>query len=64
MTNLTHLWKVGQNVRYCEEEFGRKTWLDGVITETHEDHVIATIDGNNYWFEEGLNLDRLYPSYN
>lgn len=67
MTNLTHLFKVGQKVKIlCESFDGKKCFEDGEVKETHADHIIVTnnevdIDG---WYEEGFNIDRIYPNYN
>lgn len=69
MSNLTHLFKVGQKVKYkiiddYTEEF--KGWASGTVKETYEDHIIVDIPtiSNHMWFEDGFNLDTLYPDYN
>lgn len=38
----------------------------GIVTEVHDDHIIVDIPeiNNHCWFEEGLNLDCVYPIYN
>jgi hypothetical protein len=68
MANLTHLFKVGQKVRYLsDDDFGgRATWHKGTVTQTYEDHIIVDIPdiSDHMWFEEGLGLDKLYPEYN
>lgn len=70
MANLTHLWKVGQKVRYLSDDEvvygGLATWHNGTVTQTYEDHIIVDIPdiSDHMWFEEGLGLDKLYPEYN
>lgn len=68
MSNLTHLFKVGQKVRTLwEGDFGLpSTWHNGTVKETYADHIIIDVEGisNHCWYEEGLNLDTVYPIYN
>ena len=52
MSKLQHLFKVGQNVK-CR--------IDGIMQKGIVD--IPEIN-NHCWFEEGLNLDCVYPIYN
>lgn len=62
MSNLTHLWKVGQKIRYnCEGN-----WYKGEVKEVYPDHLIVDCPdiSDHLWFESGLNLDCLYPEYN
>lgn len=66
MANLTHLFKVGQEVKVESEEFGEVNFYDGIVKEVYEDHIIVTnldlgIDG---YYEEGFNLEWIYPAYN
>ena len=62
MANLKHLFKVGQNVR-CNMD---GTFYKGTVTETYENHIIVDIPeiSNRCWFEEGFNMDCVYPEYN
>lgn len=69
MANLTHLFKVGQKVRYKEnDDFGflPPKFYKGTVKETYEDHIIVDVPeiSDHLWFEEGLNLDCVYPEYN
>jgi hypothetical protein len=62
MANLTHLFKVGQKVKWnCDGEI-----LDGTVKETYDDHIIVDVPemSDHCYFEEGFNLDTLYPDYN
>ena len=65
-SDLTHLWKVGQPVRYYSDEFGGSPWHKGVVTEVYTDHVIVSCPdiSDHLWFEPDFNLDQLYPEYN
>lgn len=62
MSNLTHLFKPGQKVRWKTEG---KTY-GGTVTKTYEDHIIVDVPqiSDHCWFEQNLNLDELYPEYN
>ena len=62
MTNLTHLFKVGQKVRYKLDGVFHK----GTVKETYQDHIIVDISeiSDHYWFEEGWNIGDVYPDYN
>lgn len=62
MADLTHLFKVGQKVRWRTE--GKL--LDGVVKEVTEDHVIVDVPevSDHCYFEEGTNLCDLFPEYN
>lgn len=62
MADLTHLFKVGQKVRWRTE--GKL--LDGVVKEVNEDHVIVDVPevSDHCYFEEGTNLCDLFPEYN
>lgn len=62
MANLTHLFKIGQKVRVnCDGKF-----FNGTVKETHEDHIIVDVPeiSNHMYYEEGFNLDTVYPEYN
>lgn len=67
MANLTHLWKVGQNVRIRNTDIDTiQKWYTGYVQEVHSDHLIVFCNKINHtmWFEENMNLDCLYPEYN
>jgi hypothetical protein len=61
MSDLRHLWKVGQQCVAVMD--GKKR--QGTVKEVYEDHVIVDIPtvSDHCWFESGLNLDALYPLY-
>lgn len=67
MADLTHLFTVGQKVRIKNTDFDAiKKFNNGVVKETYEDHIIVTntdLDFNG-WYEEGFNIDCIYPVYN
>ena len=42
--------KIGDTVKYSYSEFDGFGVVIGKITEVHEDHIIMTEDGINYWF--------------
>lgn len=60
--NLTHLFKIGQKVK-CEMD---GIFYDGIIKEIYEDHIIVSVPGisDHCYFENGFNMDRVYPDYN
>lgn len=62
MSNLTHLFKNNQPVK-CNMD-GK--FYNGTVTETYEDHIIVDIPeiSNHCWFENGLNIDCVYPICN
>lgn len=62
MSNLTHIFKVGQKVK-CDMD-GKMH--DGVVKETYDDHIIVDIPevSDHCWFEPGFNIDCVYPDYN
>ena len=62
MADLTHLFSIGQKVR-CKLD-GK--FYDGTVTETHTDHIIVDVPeiSNHCYFEEGFNMDCVYPEYN
>lgn len=63
MSDLTHLFNVGQVVYYVDDEIGRHK---GIVAETYTDHIIVDIPSisDHMWFEQDFNLDMLYPEYN
>ena len=68
MADLTHLYSIGQKVKclFDDSDDIRRRFLDGTVTETAPDHIIIDVPGisNHCWYEEGLNLDSVYPAYN
>ena len=62
MSNLTHLFKVGQKVR-CNMD---GTFYNGTVKETYTDHIIVDIPKicDHCWFEHGFNIGDVYPDYN
>ena len=62
MGDLTHLFKVGQNVK-CNMD---GIFYDGEVKETYTDHIIVDIPNvsDHCWFENGFNIGDVYPSYN
>lgn len=62
MSNLTHLFKIGQNVR-CNMD---GTFYNGTVKEIYTDHIIVDIPeiSDHCWFEEGFNMNCVYPEYN
>lgn len=69
MSDLTHLFKVGQPVKYkCIDDYTNKFtgWAKGTVKETYVDHIIVDIPSisDHMWFEDGFNLDMIYPEYN
>lgn len=64
MANLTHLFKVNQSIIYHDEDMKKN--FNGTIKEVYEDYLIVDVPqiSDHMYFEEGFNLDCLYPSYN
>lgn len=62
MSDLTHLFNVGQKVK-CN--FDGKLH-EGTVTETYTDHIIIDVPGisNHCWFENGFNIGDVNPDYN
>lgn len=62
MSDLTHLFKVGQKVK-CNMD---GELYNGTVKETYTDHIIVDIPeiSDNCWFEHGLNICDVYPDYN
>ena len=62
MSNLTRLFKVGQKVK-CSMDGKLHS---GTVKETYTDHIIVDVPGisNHCWFENGFNMDCVYPEYN
>ena len=67
MADLTHLWKIGQKVVWVVDEWDTVTPLryKGTIKEVYPDHVIVDIPDvcDGCFFEQGFNMDTLYPEY-
>lgn len=62
MADLTHLWRVGQLAYY---RVGNKLHK-GTVKEVYADHLIVDCPdiSDHIWFQQGYNLDCLYPDYN
>ena len=62
MANLTHLFKIGQKVK-CNMD---GTLHDGTVKETYTDHIIVDVPdiSDHCYFENGFNIDCVYPEYN
>lgn len=67
MSDLTHLFKVGQKVKYRNDDFDSvQKFIPCVVKETYVDHIIITDTetDTDLWIEPGFNLDCVYPEYN
>lgn len=66
MTNLTHLFHIGQQVKCRFEAYAKIEWHNGVVTETYPDHIIVYLEDLDIrcWYEEGFNIGDVYPIYN
>ena len=62
MANLEHLFSVGQKVR-CNLD---GVFYKGTVKETFTDHIIVDIPkiSDHCWFENGWNIENVYPEYN
>lgn len=62
MSNLSHLFKIGQSVK-CNMD---GEFYDGIIKEAHTNHIIVDIPdiSDHCWFENEVNMDCVYPIYN
>ena len=62
MSDLTHLFKVGQKVICKMDEKLHK----GTVKEIYKDHIIVDVPeiSDHCWFENGFNIDCVYPEYN
>ena len=60
MADLTHLFKVGQHVKYKNEDFDAvNKFVPCIVKETYPDHIIITDTETNtdLWCEEGYNME-------
>lgn len=66
MANLTHLWKIGQEVVWRVRDFDGTSKHNGTVKEVYPDHLIVDIPdvSDHCYFEQGFNLGDLYPAYN
>ena len=67
MADLTHLFKVGQHVKYKNEDFDAvNKFVPCIVKETYPDHIIITDTETNtdLWCEEKFNMDCVFPDYN
>ena len=62
MSDLTHLFKIGQKVR-CNMD---GVFYNGTVKETYTDHIIVDIPeiSDHCWFEEDFNIGDVKPEYN
>ena len=62
MSDLTHLYKPGQKVR-CRLD---GQFFKGTVKETYENYIIVDLPevSDHCWFENGFNMDCVYPEYN
>lgn len=62
MSDLTHLFKIGQKVK-CNFDGNLHS---GTVKETYTDHIIVDVAdiSDHCWFEEGFNIGDVYPDYN
>ena len=62
MSNLTHLFKVEQKVK-CNFD---GIFYEGTVKETHEDYIIVDVPrvSDHCKYENGFNMDCVYPEYN
>ena len=61
MSNLKRLFRIGQDVT-CNLDH---VLYKGTVSKVYEDHIEVDIPGfsDHCRFEEGLNLDLVYPDY-
>ena len=67
MGNLTHIFKVGQKVRCKNDVYDAvKKFEEGVVKETSHNHIIVHLTDLDIdmWYEEGVNMDLVFPEYN
>ena len=59
MSDLTHLFTIGQPVRCRLDE----KYYKGTVKETYPDHIIVDIPeiSKHCWFENDFNMDCGYP---
>ena len=62
MSDLTRLFKIGQKVK-CNFDVALH---DGTVKETYTDHIIVDVPdiSDHCYFENGFNMDCVYPDYN
>lgn len=67
MSDLTHLFKVGQAVFLRDDSFDAlERFMPCTVKETASDYIIITDDKTqtDFYIESGFNLDMVYPAYN
>ncbi len=62
MSNLKYLFYVGQKVKCVLDE----CTFSGTVTQTEPDYITVNIPevSDHCRFEEGINMDCVYPDYN
>lgn len=65
MSDLTHLFKIGQIVK-IQDENNAAVFANGVVKETHKDYIIVTNtdDNTDGRYAERQGIGRIYPDYN
>lgn len=67
MSDLTHLFKVGQVVLLRDDSFDTlERLISCTVKETASDYIIITDNKTktDFYIESGFNLDLVYPAYN
>ena len=68
MSDLSHLFHVGQKVKWKNTDFDHVGPLfdDGIVTEVYPDHIIVNLTKYdvNMYCEEDFGIDHVYPDYN
>lgn len=67
MSDLSHLFKVGQAVLLRDDSFDAlECFMPCTVKETASDYIIITDDKTqtDFYIESGFNLDLVYPAYN
>ena len=67
MSNLTHLFTVGQKVKIKNEDFdATEKFNNGIVKATYPNHIIVTNTDLDFdgWYEENFNIGCIFPVYN
>lgn len=62
MSDLTHLFSVGEKVR-CKVD---DSFYNGIVKETYMNHIIVDVPeiSDHMWYENGVNIGDVYPENN
>ena len=66
MSDLTHIYKVGQKVRVrMGDEIDGFYMYGGTVKEISKDHIIVSVPeiSDHCWFENGLNINDVYQEH-